>query len=336
MGGCVASMKPRLHLFLSLCCAVWLSIGERALAQDSATPLPGDPPPGETVPSNRTPGAASPTAGNADASASDNAHATAEQPAFAYRVDGHLFSIEGTVGQRAVLGTTRLPRPGREPPLIRGKAAYVVLPGDGLAVIDIGLARFPYVVWRLSPDLAVRSINLDGNTLRVTTWRGALQYDVSDPLQPRGPDTFVGEPRRYYAPDQAAGGTQDVQWEEQGPGWPQTGRRVHLRDGSVMLGTFRGQDIAQDALTLEVLGQKRRLSTKNIVHIEAVYFGEVGTGSRPGAASSGSRAASKAVAAFLGVPLLLVYSAIVVTAVALTVTIFVCGLPVPYVGSTRC
>lgn len=338
MGCSVAPMKHRLRLLLFLCCAVCLCWGSRALAQDSTTPSPRDAPPGDTPPGNRTAGPASPAGADADASSSDHADASAdaEQPSFGYRVNGHMFSIEGTRGQRSVLGTTRLPRPGREPPLILGKAAYVVLPGDGLAVVDIGLARFPYVVWRLSPDLAVRSINLDGNTLRVTTWRGTLQYDVSDPLQPRGPNTFVGEPRRYYAPDQATGGTQDVQWEEQGPGWPQTGRRVYLRDGSVILGTFRGHDIAQDVLTLEVLGQRRRLSTTNIVHIEAVYFGEVGTGSRPGVASPGSRAASKAAAALIGVPLVLVYSAIIVSATVLTVTIFVCGLPVPYVGSTRC
>jgi hypothetical protein len=170
MGCSVAPVKHRLRLLLFLCCAVWLCWGNRALAQDSTTPSPRDAPPGDTPPGKRTAGPASPAGADADASSSDHADASAdaEQPSFGYRVNGHMFSIEGTRGQRSMLGTTRLPRPGREPPLILGKAAYVVLPGDGLAVVDIGLARFPYVVWRLSPDLAVRSINLDGNTLRVT------------------------------------------------------------------------------------------------------------------------------------------------------------------------
>ena len=331
MDGCTLSVRSRLGALTLLCCAGWLMYADRALAQDTSAP-----PTGTAVAGDRAPAPASATAtGTSDTSgAAANA---ASVPSFGYRVAGRSFVIEATVGQPAVLSTTQLPWPGREPPLILGKAAYVVLPESGLAVIDIGLARFPYIVWRLSPDVAVRSISLENQTLRVTTWHGTVQYDVRDPLRPRGPDTFAADPRRDYGENPAATGTEDQHWDEQGARWAQKGRRVYLSDGRVVLGRFRGLDLARNELTLEVLGQTRALPTSRIVHVDPVFFGEVGTGMRPLAASPASRKGSSALAVLVGVPMVIAYSAVVVTAATIYIAILVCGLPVPYVGSTgRC
>lgn len=323
-----------MHALGLLCCLVGLTWAKAACAQDSPAGQPG----AAQAKKEESASASPPVAATHLATVPD-----AAVPAFGFRVTGRMFSIEANpganlganLGARSVMGTTLLPWPGREPPLIRGKAAYVVLPGNGLAVIDVGLARFPYVVWRLSPDLAVRSIAIEDQTLRVTTWQGTVQYDIRDPLQPRGPDTFAADPRRYYDASAAESGTADHTWEEQGAGWPQRGRRVYLRDGSTVLGTFHGLDLARDELTLEVMGQKRALSTLHILHVEPVFFGEVGTGTRSLAAGPGSRGAAKAAALLLGVPMVILYSAVVVTTIVVAVAIVICGPPVPYVSS-RC
>ena len=188
-----------------------------------------------------------------------------------YRVEGVPFVVLGrTEGGLQRLGETRLPWAGRSPPLIRGRAAYVRMPGRGVAVVDIGLSRFPYVAWRLVPQQDVVAMRFEGGRLLVTTERRVFEFDVRDPLQPEGQERYAQAPRRHYSPDADVEPISDGVWQDQGMRWGVTGRRLYLRSGGSVTGAWQGT--TERGVTLEILGQQREFAAADIVHSEPVVL----------------------------------------------------------------
>ncbi len=184
-----------------------------------------------------------------------------------YQVDGVTFKIwRSRDGLGQWLGETRLPWSSPQAPIVRGRAAYVWLPHRGLAVVDIGLSRFPYVVWQLLPNYAVQRARLEGDRLHVKTDRGAFEYDLTDPLFPKGPERYPAAPRRLYPAD--AEPISDGTWQDLGGLAPSTGRRVYLYDGDPVVGTWI--HTTDEGITLSVLGKQRVLARADVRHSEPV------------------------------------------------------------------
>lgn len=184
-----------------------------------------------------------------------------------YQVDGVTFKIwRSRDGLGQYLGQTRLPWQSPQAPIVRGRAAYVWLPHRGLAVVDIGLSRFPYVVWQLLPNYAVKRARLEGDRLHVQTDRGSFEYDLTDPLSPQGPERYPAAPRRLYPAD--AQPISDGTWQDLGVLASSTGRRVYLYDGDPLVGTWLRS--TAETLTVSIAGQPRVLARADVRHIEPV------------------------------------------------------------------
>lgn len=185
-----------------------------------------------------------------------------------YTVDGVHFQIwRSRAGQAERLGETQLPAVADPSAIVRGRAAYIRIPHHGLVVVDIGLSRYPYVLWHLLPQHAVARLHLQGDRLHVSTDRQAFVYDLSDPLLPQGAERFPYAPRRHYA-----GATElisDGTWQDLGILAPVAGRRMYLRDGRVLLGTWRSET-SSGGITLDILGSPLTIARRDIMHSEPV------------------------------------------------------------------
>ncbi len=186
-----------------------------------------------------------------------------------YVVDGSQLAIyRQRVAEQTLLGATRLPWVGRQPPIVAGRAAYVLLPYRGIAVVDIGLSRFPYVLWHLLPQQTIRRARLDGHLLRVTADSGQVVYDLAEPLRPQGRERYPVQPPRRYPDDDERPSISDEAWQDQGRLWSAAGRRIYLTDGSHIVG--RWTRTTSDGITLDVQGQPRVIARADIVHSEPV------------------------------------------------------------------
>lgn len=185
-----------------------------------------------------------------------------------YVVDGVHFRIwRRRAGSAELLGETLLPAAGDPLTVVRGRAAYIRIPHHGLFVVDIGLSRYPYVLWHLLPQHAVAQLRMEGDRLHVTTDRQAFIYDLTDPLLPQGAERFPYAPRRHYAG--AAERISDETWPDLGILAPTAGRRMYLRDGRVLVGTWRSET-SSGGITLDVLGQSQTIARRDILHSEPV------------------------------------------------------------------
>lgn len=297
-------------------------IEQREPAPVPASQAPGDPPP--ELP--RALRAAPPDgAARQEVRAGGSATGPTVVGARRYRVDGVNFQIYRVDGiRREPLGETKLPWAGQHPPLVYGRAAYVLLPYRGLAVVDIGLSRFPYVIWHLLPHQAVKSARLEGQYLRVSTDQGQTVYNVADPLRPDGPERFRAIPPRHYPDDQDRLQVIDETWQDQGNLWPVSGRRIHLTDDSTLEGHWTGSRV--EGVTLEILGQSRLIPHNEIRHSEPVDLDSLPPlpGTAPAKPTSAPRATATVGRAFLvggSVILAVVQAAVVIGLVTAFVTL---------------
>lgn len=103
-----------------------------------------------------------------------------------YRTSGTRFEVLRKHGSdEKLLGLATLPAPARSPVLLRFPAAIVLLQ-HGVAVIDVTLARYPYVAWLLEPTVAVESMQLQQGILMLRRPDGLARYDMALPLLPGG------------------------------------------------------------------------------------------------------------------------------------------------------
>lgn len=192
-----------------------------------------------------------------------------------YQAQGSVFTIS-RVSQRGreTLASLRLPWTSKASVLLRDRAAFLPLEQGGIAVIDIGLLRYPYVAWRLARSSVVQAAQLEGGTLRLTTELGELRYDIQDPLHPSGPDVTPAQPLRIYYSDSQPPGASDTTWSEQSIRWPAAGRRVYLRGGHVLLGTLLRIGAPNHQLHLDLGKQVAEIPVREIQHIEPIELSE--------------------------------------------------------------
>ena len=192
-----------------------------------------------------------------------------------YQAQGSVFTISRVSPRgRETLASLRLPWASKSLVLLRDRAAFVPLEQGGIAVIDIGLSRYPYVAWRLARQHVVQAAQFEGGTLRLTTELGELRYDVQDPLHPFGPDVTPAQPLRIYYDDSQQRRVSDASWSEQSTRWPAAGRRVYLRGGYVLLGALLRMAVPSDQLHLDLGKQVAEISVREIQHIEPIELGE--------------------------------------------------------------
>jgi hypothetical protein len=174
------------------------------------------------------------------------------------------------------LGCLLLPAPTRGAPLLLGRAAYVLLEGQGVVVVDIGVPEDPYIAWHLAKDQAIQSLLLrrDHLLLRVLSQEAVEGpvYDVREPLRPRGPLMQKGAPRRYYPRNSASLKLNGLSGF--GAGAP-AGRRIHLRSGERLLGRLTASAAPQSLrLVLAEGGGVREFPVDDVLRMEAVYLDE--------------------------------------------------------------
>lgn len=183
-----------------------------------------------------------------------------------YRTSGTRFEVLRKNGSdEKLLGVATLPEPARSPVLLRFPVAIVLLQ-HGAAVIDVTLARYPYVAWLLEPTVAVESMQLQQGILMLRRSDFHVRYDMALPLLPSGANRQAQSIRRQT--DQSVTAA-DASWLER-PGPAKSVRRLYLRgmpprlvwDLSCSTETARCrwlEDKAEDSATIA-----------DIEHIEAV------------------------------------------------------------------
>ncbi|MBL9002738.1 MAG: hypothetical protein JNJ46_00760 [Myxococcales bacterium] len=155
------------------------------------------------------------------------------------RVDGNRLRILREEHTGAVtLGTLTLPAQARDAALLIGRAAYVALEGQGTVAIDIGVPEDPYIVWHLAKDRIITSLLLWQDRLQLEALQQSFDYDVSDPLRPRGREIIKVAARRFYAASPAA---QDAEGLPRFGADAPPGRRLRMRSGEILVGHLHRQ-----------------------------------------------------------------------------------------------
>ncbi len=152
------------------------------------------------------------------------------------RVEERRLTVLRRAGmQHMVLGELTLPWPATSRrPLLLGRAAYVILSDGGVAVVDFGLLRFPYVAWRLAPASHITTFELAGTSLLLHARGVSRSFAVADPLRPQGDASQAWLPVRVY--EDEAPLRSDARWQEPQRRWLSPLRRLYLRSGQVTVG----------------------------------------------------------------------------------------------------
>lgn len=185
-----------------------------------------------------------------------------------YRPRGSRFEVLRRTGRDEVLlGFVDLPQPARSSALIVGSAAYVLLQ-QGVAVVDIALARYPYVAWILEPTTEIQRMQIQHGTLIVQTASGPARYNLALPLLPNGPNRQAVHWRRHADSSATAA---DASWVERTEASAPAARRLFLRGGTAeLVWDFRcSADSAR--CDFRRRGQADSAPTAEIEHVEAVH-----------------------------------------------------------------
>lgn len=189
------------------------------------------------------------------------------------------------------LGTLTLPAPAHDAPLLIGRAAYLTLEGQGVAVIDIGVPEDPYIVWYLAQERIITTLSLSQDQLRLEALQQSLLYDVSEPLRPRGREISRGAARRCYAEAPAG---YDADGLSRLAASAPTGRRLRLRSGEILQGRLQrqgdgrlwlcpgsagesavvGTGATAEPATIAAPCQGRSILASDIARLDAVYLDE--------------------------------------------------------------
>ncbi len=149
-----------------------------------------------------------------------------------YRPRGSRFEVLRRTGRDEVLlGFVDLPQPARSSALTVGSAAYVLLQ-QGVAVVDIALARYPYVAWILEPATEIQRMQIQHGTLILQTPSGPARYNLALPLLPNGPNRQAVHWRRHADSSATAA---DASWVERTEASVPAARRLFLRGGAAEL-----------------------------------------------------------------------------------------------------
>lgn len=134
-----------------------------------------------------------------------------------------------------LLGSAALPSEAYSPPVVWGDAAFVLL-RQGVAVVDIALARFPYVAWILAPQVQVQSLWIRDPSLLIRSRDSEHAYSLVSTLHTRGAAFVAAERSRC---DDGSVTAADATWPVRATSTEPVKHRVYLHDGKVFVRSFR-------------------------------------------------------------------------------------------------
>lgn len=143
-----------------------------------------------------------------------------------YRARGTRLEILRRHGSDEILlGIAALPAPARSQVLQVGPAAVILLQ-QGAAVVDVTLARFPYVAWILEPSIEIELMRIQHGELVLMKRLWQARYNLALPLLPSGANRH---PVEWCRATDSSATAADAAWIDRPDAAGQRARRLFLR-----------------------------------------------------------------------------------------------------------